>query len=57
MVEYFSLLIILDGYKLDQPYALSCRGLRTQLRTSTLGLFALSYRASTYSMTQLRLLP
>ena len=36
-----------NGYRLDLPYALSCRGPRTQLRT-LLGLRALSCGASTY---------
>ena len=34
IIEYFSLLIIPDDYRLDSPYALSYRGMRTQLQTS-----------------------
>jgi len=42
----------MDDYRLDPPYALSYKGLRTQLWTPTLGLYALSCRAFTYAMTQ-----
>jgi len=51
-VECFSLLTSSHDYRLYPPYRHSSRGLRTQLQNSTLSFCALSYRASTYSMTQ-----
>ena len=45
----FSLLISSDYFRLYSPCAHSCRALRTQLWTSTLGLWALNCRACTYA--------
>ena len=52
IVEYLLLLISSKCYNFCPPCAQSCRGPRTQLPTSTLGLYALSCRASTYATTQ-----